>query len=130
MPITQDSGRQWPLTARVDFGYSDLTSGSDDVALTLPGGATVIGGELMLDTAFNSATSDVATIGDAGSATRYLSSTSIAATGRTALALSGYTTTAPTDVNVSWTGVGAVPTAGAGTLTVTYVLAGRSNENG
>lgn len=129
MAITKSGGRQWPLVARVDFTFADLVSGAAAPAVELPGGATVLSGEVYIETAFNSATSDSLTVGDTAGAATYLGATSIAATGRTALVPVGSAYTAPDDLSVTWTGVGAAPTTGAGTLTVTYVIDGRSNEN-
>ena len=125
MAITKNRGRQSPLEAYVDIGFADLAglSGTATLAIDLPVGAQVIGGDLVVYTAFNSATSDVITVGDALTANRYLASTSIAATGRTALTVTGYQTlTTSNKINVTWTGVGTVPTAGSIRLRMSYIV--------
>lgn len=125
MAITKNKGRQGAVEAYVDVAFGDLAglSGTSVTAIDLPVGAQVIGGDLVVNTAFNSATSDVITIGDALSATRYLGSTSIAATGRTALVPTGYQTLSTSNqVKVAWTGVGAVPTAGSIRIRVSYIV--------
>jgi len=130
MAISKDNGRQWPLVARVDFALADLVSGVAGVAIDIPGGATILSGELMVDTVFNSGTSDVITVGDVGTAALYLGSTDLQAAARTVIVPTGKTYTTPDSVNVTWTAVGTAATTGAGSLTVTYVLDDRSNENG
>lgn len=125
MAIAKNKGRQTPIEAYVDITFSDLAglSGTATEAIDLPVGAQVVGGDLTVYTAFNSATSDVITVGDAVTANRYLASTSIAATGRTALTLTGYQTLSTSNkVRVTWTGVGAVPTAGSIRLRVAYIV--------
>ena len=128
MPITKNRGRQSPTEAWVVFNFADAApSGTFQEAIDLPPNAVVTGGSVVVTTAFNSATSDVITVGDSASATRYLGSTSIAATGRTALLLTGYTTLSTTNrIRVTWTGAGAAPTAGVVRVSVTYIQLGRT----
>lgn len=95
----------------------------------LPAGAVVIGGDIKVLTAFNSATSDVLSIGDASSATRYLSAQSIAAAARTALTVPARQVTATEKVTATWTGVGAAPSAGLVHVTLQYIVPGRAVEN-
>lgn len=129
MAITKDSGRQYPLVARVDFTYSDLTDATGVEAIDIPPGAEIVGGELVIETAFNSATSDTIDVGDGGDTDRYTASpVNVAATGRTALTLTGYTYTAKDTIDILWDGTGTAPTAGAGYLKVTYTIEDRANE--
>jgi hypothetical protein len=72
MPITKKSGRQQVVSAYVDFVFGDVSpSGVGQAAIDLPVGAQVVGGDFVISQAFNSATSDTFTIGDATLATRY-----------------------------------------------------------
>ena len=129
MAITKNSDRQCVLVASVDFTYADLTSGSQDAAINMPPGSSVIGGRLVIETAFNSATSDVAIVGDGADDNRYLASASIAATGIIGTWLvTGYEYTAADTIDIQWTGTGAAPTAGAGRLEVEYIIDGRGGE--
>jgi hypothetical protein len=133
MAITKNRGRQTAVEAYVDVTFSDLTTptslnGVASLAIDLPVGAQVVGGDLVVGTAFNSGTSDVITVGDALIANRYLASTSIAAAGRTPLTFTGYQTLATSNkVIVTWTGVGAAPTAGAFRLRVAYIINKRAS---
>lgn len=128
MAITKDGGRQYPLWAEVEFAYTDFTSGVSAEAIDLPGNAVVVGGELVITTAFNSATSDTFIVGDGAVTNRYANAVNGAAAARTALTLTGFRYTTPDTVDVRWTGVGAAPSAGAGVLRVQYILKNRSNE--
>lgn len=127
MPITKKSGRQQVVSAYVDFVFGDVSpSGVGQAAIDLPVGAQVVGGDFVISQAFNSATSDTFTIGDATLATRYGNAISGAAA-RTALTLTGYQhTSAEPAVVLKWTGVGAAPTAGAGRLRVDYIVNNRA----
>lgn len=127
MTITKKSGRQQVISAYLDFGFADVApSGVGQAAIDLPVGAQVIGGDFVISTAFNSATSDTFTIGDATLATRYGNAIAGAAA-RTALTVTGYqTTNAEPSVVLKWTGVGAAPTTGAGRLRVDYIVNNRA----
>ena len=123
MPITKNKGRQSVIDAYVDINFADLASGVAQNAIDLPVGAQVVGGDVVVDTAFNSVTSDVIVVGDASVANRYLTSTSIAAAARTALVPTGFRTTATQpSIRVTWTGVGTAPTAGQLRLRVSYIV--------
>lgn len=127
MAITQQSGRQCSAWATVDFAYTDLTSGTAAAAIKLPIGAVVVGGAVVVKTAFNSGTSDVIVVGDAATANRYLTSTSIASAARTALVPTGYLTLSTTrEVKVTWTADGTAASAGAARLEVEYIVPGRA----
>jgi hypothetical protein len=127
MSITKNAGRQEVISAYVDVALADLTSGAAAAAIDLPPGAVVVGGDVVVDTAFDSGTSDAIVVGDASVANRYLTSTSIAATGRTALVPTGFKVTAAQPaVAVTWTGVGTAATVGALRLRVDYIVRGRS----
>lgn len=129
MAISQVSGRQYPLIAKVPFSFDDFeTSGVAERALGLPGDATVVGGELVIETAFDSVTSDTLKVGDADDDDRYAAGVDAQATARTALTLTGFKTTAPTAINITWTGAGGGISAGAGYLLVEYVIDDRANE--
>lgn len=120
-------GRQYPLVALQHFTYEDL-GGVAVAALDLPGGAIVIGGELVITEAFNSATSDAIDVGDGADPDRYAAAVDAQALGRTALTLTGYKYALPDTVDIGLTSVGGPPTAGGGYLMVEYIMDGRSQE--
>ena len=129
MSITKDPGRQFPLVAVVRFTYADLESGVDLGAVDLPGGAIRMGGELVIETAFNSATSDTISVGDAGGNDAALAATDVTSAGTTALTgFSGEIQSTPETLTLTWTGTGAAPTAGSGYLRVTYGIEGRATD--
>ena len=125
MPIAtvdRNGGTQYPLVGFQTFALSQLTAGSAVGAIKLPAGARVIGGELVITEVFNSTSTDTIAVGDAGSGNRYLTATNVRSLGRTALVPTGYKTTAPGDVTLTWASGGGTPTTGAGFLTVMYII--------
>lgn len=109
------------LTVSVPFTYADLTTAVAEAAAQLPPNAKVVGGDVTIATAFNYGTSGVIDVGDAADDDRYSATPiNLNVAARTALTLTGYKTTAPTDIRITPTLVGVV-SAGAGTLTILYV---------
>ena len=129
MAITLDSDRQYALVAIVDFTFADFTSGVATNAIQLPSDAVVTGGSFVIDTAFDSGTSDTFLIGDTADADEYGSAIDGQAVAATALVPTGVELTAGGYVTLTNTMVGTAVTAGAGRLIVEYVRDGRSNEN-
>ena len=126
MAITKFSGRQEVISAKVDFGFADLESGSFEQAIDLPTGAVVVGGQLVVTEAFDSGTSDAADVGDADTGDRYADGVDLQSTGLTALTPTGFVYSPAKPVGVTWTGAGTAPTAGAASLIVQYVVEGRA----
>lgn len=132
MPIKKLSGRQEVIAATADFTFADVASGVYVPAVDLPGGAIVVGGHLAITTIFNSATDDKFSIGDkvgvaaAAAATYAAQSADITAAGAVPVVATGKKYAEPSTVGVVWTGTGAAPTAGAGRLTVLYIVDGRA----
>ncbi|MGH9961081.1 MAG: hypothetical protein ACREBC_28835, partial [Pyrinomonadaceae bacterium] len=80
MAITKDVGRQETITAMVDINFGDVSpSASDQDAVQVPANAIVVAGDVTVITAFNSATSDVLSVGDSVTFNRYLNGGNIAA---------------------------------------------------
>jgi hypothetical protein len=126
--ITKDTNRQAPTVAIVEFGFADLATGVGQVAIDLPSGAIVIGGEIIIDEVYNSSVSDTLEVGDSEAATRYKGSVDGQALGRTALVPTGKEVKSATgSVMLEWTGSGDAPTTGAGRLIVEYILSGRGD---
>lgn len=126
--MTKNENRQSPTVAIVGFTYTDFVSGVGQVAVDLPSGAIVTGGFLVIDTAFNSATSDTLEVGDAGSAARYKGSIDGQAAALTALVPTGDALVSTTgSIKVEVTSVGAAATAGSGRLVVEYIYAERGD---
>lgn len=128
MAITKDFNRQCVMSALLTINFGDVAglSGTDVAAVSLPPNSIVTGGAIVKRTVFNSGTSDTLSVGDAGSATRYLGATDVkTATGIVALVPTGYLHPGG-DLTVRWTGVGAVPTTGQVQLRVDYIQVGRA----
>lgn len=127
MPLKISDGRQDSLWAVQTINFNDLTSSVATVVMNLPIGAVVVGGAIVVNTPFNSATNDTLSLGDSASATRYINAAAIRTSARGAIALSGYKTTATTrQMLATWTGTGAAPTAGSLDLHVEYIVIDRA----
>lgn len=134
-------GGQYPITSEFTFDVANdtmkNTSGVDDNfkvvgshvfdTILLPNNATVVSGEVVTETAVSGSTAYNVSVGDSGSATRYLGVTDKVAAGRTAMVPTGFVgggeqirvTVAPTVADA---------TAGKITVRVTYVIRNRMNE--
>ncbi len=128
MPITQNSARQELIHAFVDINLADIASNVAAPALKLPPGAVVVSGALVTTEAWNSTSTDVMDVGDASSATRYLTDGNIRAlAARVALVPTGFIVTATQpNITVTWTSGGGTPTTGKVRLEVQYYVRGRS----
>lgn len=128
MPITKNSSRQEIITAYVDIGFADIpTTATAYDALGLPVGAVVVGGAVVVKTAFNTDTSAVLDVGDVTTANRYANDVDLKVAARTALTLTGFTHTAVQNMlKATPVYVGAAATAGAARLEVQYYVEGRA----
>lgn len=126
--LTLNRGRQNRLVAEQAFTFENLAdTGVGVVAVKLPVGAVVIGGGVVVDTAFNTATSAVLDVGDATTANRYKDDVDLKTAGYTALVPTGYVSDG-SDIVVTPALVGTAATAGAGRLVVEYYIQGRAQE--
>ena len=128
MAITKNAGRQEVISAYVEFTYASIgTTAVAVAALDLPVGAIVVGGDIVVTTAWNTGTSAVLDVGDATSANRYANDVDLKTAGRTALVPTGFTHTSADNVlKVLPVYVGTAATAGAARLRVDYIVKGRS----
>ena len=129
MAITKDSGRQHVQTAYLTINYGDPTAyGTAEDAIELPPGAEVIGGEVVVTTAFNS-TTNMITLGDVTTANRYANAVDLKTAGRTALTLTGFvTTTTERFIRANLAQTGGVPTAGSVRIRVDYTVPARATQ--
>ena len=126
MAITLNSARQCVNFAYVDINLADVTSGVDVKAMELPPNSIILSGQLVTTEAWNSTTSDVMDVGDAGSQNRYLNDGNIRAlAARVALVPTGYVTTG-LPLTVRWVSGGGTPTTGKVRLEVEYIQKGRA----
>ena len=138
--IIKANGRQWPLVAELilNFGADTVVNNAGvEVPLTgalvsdlipMPPNGTVIGGEIVVEVASNSGTTQTLSLGDSGNATRYASAVDMKTAARTALTLTGYRGTGE-DLRVTLAQSGGAPTAGRAVVRVMYTITDRANEN-
>jgi hypothetical protein len=134
MAITKDSNRQGVLVVHQPFTWEDLGDGAITTttvfdAIQMPANAIVVGGQLVITTVWDSSGTTTVSVGDGGSAARYLGDTSIKSAARTALVPTGYKYTAGDTIDLDLALATGVATAGEGYLEVEYIIDGRSNEN-
>lgn len=131
--IAKQGGRQYPLVAKIDFTFADLAAGAVTAttiheALDLPPGAMITGGGLNVTTAWVGPTAATASVGDGGSAARYLADTDLKAAAYTPLVPTGLIYTVEDSIDLDVASSVAVATAGEANLTVEYVISDRANE--
>jgi hypothetical protein len=129
MAITKSEARQWPLGEVVRFELADLPAGEDvDLASLLPG-EIVVGGSIVIETAFDSGSSDTIIVGDEDDDDRYITGLDAQATGRTGFTLTGHKYTASNTLRIKRTQAGAAAGAGEGHVEFTVLREGRQTEN-
>lgn len=127
--LAAGASRQYVRCIEVPFDYTNIsTTATAVLAVALPQNAQVIGGHLVVDTAWNSGTSAVLDIGDSAVANRYGAAIDLTAAARTALTVTGYADSGGLDVAIKPTLVGTAATAGAARLLVEFTLSGRVDE--
>lgn len=148
--IKKTPGAQTVLAADFTFGYT--TGGSDGVnsdsmlnttaaltafsaaagttfdVLNLPLNAQIVGGDLDVITAVTTTATATASVGDSGSAARYLGATSIKAVARTVLVPTGYIG-AGEPLRITIANADATGAAGKVKVTVLFTIGGRITEN-
>lgn len=139
---------QYPLIAEAVINFGDTvapSAGGSDVALNqttvnvtfdiadLPYGASVIGGDVVVETAFNGIGTGTAVldIGDAASGARYANDVDLETAARTALTITGFemTSAGALRATVVYASAQAAPTAGKARVRVMYVIKDRVSEN-
>lgn len=111
--------------AAVDFGETN-TAATTVMVIPLPPGATVTGGSVDRNEAFDAATMNI-TVGDATDPDRYLGTTDVKAVGSTPLVPTGYLGAAGENVELTFNAADACTTGNA-TVRVEYTVADRSCE--
>lgn len=134
---------QYPLLAEFTFNFNDTaidtvagtektfgsTFGQSLVfeAIPLPGNATVVGGEIIVETAYATSTAATLSVGDSASATRYANAVDLKTAARTALTLTGFRG-AGENIRLAVNSAVAGATAGKVTVRVLYTVQGRAQE--
>ena len=111
------------------FGAVYTDAGTFEV-INLPNGATIVGGELIVQTAGVGPTVYTISVGTPGATAAMLAATSVLSAGRTALTGLGLVGTANSGGNVQITIASTVANATAGTFRVRvfYTIDGKANE--
>lgn len=125
----RNHGRQWPLVVVQDFDYTEVEDTVAVPAVKLPAGARVIGGGVLVTTAFDFGTTNAVDVGDGGDADRYSGTpVDLSATGWTALDVTGYGYPISDYIDLTADVTGTAATQGEAKLIVEYIVDGRANE--
>lgn len=141
--LKSNRAAQYPLVAEFTFNFDDTAidsaAGTEKTfgsvfgqalvfdAINLPPNANVIGGEVVVETAWATSTAATLSVGDSASANRYANAVDLKAAARTALTLTGFRG-AGENVRVAVNATVANATAGKATLRVMYTVQNRANE--
>jgi hypothetical protein len=127
--LTAGASRQFVRCATIAFDYTHIAdTGTAVIAVALPQGAQIVGGQLVVDTAWNTGTTAALDVGDSSIATRYASAVDLKTAAVTALTITGYADSGGLDIQIKPALVGTAATAGAGRLVVEFIMAGRVDE--
>lgn len=112
-----------------DVVLADFVSAADKgIGIKLPANAMLTGGRVITTEAWNSTSTDVLDIGDAGSQNRYLNDGNIRALAAVVpLVPTGYVYPTPTELTARWTSGGGTPSTGKATIIIEYIVIGRAH---
>lgn len=113
--------------ALTSFNVATASTPTFDV-MTLPAGATVVGGGVYTEIAITSTATGVA-VGDDSSASRYLANTSIKPAARVALVPTGFKLDVARPIRLTFTNTAADQTLGRCKLDVFFTIDSRSTDN-
>lgn len=122
------NGRQYPLFAEATINFDQIAdTGVAVAAIKLPVNAIVVGGAVVVDTAFNTGTTAVLDVGDSTTGNRYKNDVDLKTAGYTALVPTGYVSDGA-DILVTPALVGTAATQGKVRVIVEYIISGRAHE--
>ena len=128
MSIKKNASRQELIVAHLTLGFADITTyGTAEPAIDLPGKAVVVGGDIVVTTPWNSATTATLKLGDTADDDRYTAAAiDLKTAGRTALTLTGFKHSVAGALKALVAQTGAAATAGSARITIQYFVEGRS----
>jgi hypothetical protein len=128
MPIKKNPSRQELIVAYLDIGFADpVAYGAAEPAFDLPGNAILVGGDVTVLTAWNSATSATLKLGDTADDDRYTTTPiDLKTAGRTALTITGWRHPKAEALKALLAQAGAAATAGQVRISIQYYVPGRS----
>lgn len=128
MAFSLNNGRQNTLVASAAIAFDDAATAIVTPVVKLPYNSVVTGGFIIVDTAWDSGTSDAFALGDTSVTNRHLSAVDLQSTGVTALTITGYVNTGGLDLDAIQTKAGAAAAAGAARIYVEYIITDRATE--
>lgn len=131
MAITRTDAYQYPLTLFKRFTYDQVTNAEGALAAGLiPPGAVLIGGGVVVATAWDDTADATLDVGDSDNPDRYSDTPiDLKSTGHTALDVTGHKYTAPTDLDIQMLVGNDDGTAGEAFIYATVIIEDRQQEN-
>lgn len=127
MSISRNYNRQCVAFALQSIALANFADGAVQQAVQLPAGAIVTRAFLVVDEAFNAATTATAKVGDAADDDRYSASpVDLKTTGKKDLDITGYEMPAQGFMTVTYGFTGAAATTGKARLFVEYIDTGKA----
>lgn len=128
MSIKKNAGRQELISANLLINFNDpVAYGTAENAIDLPDDAILVGGDVTVLTAWNSATSATLKLGDTADDDRYTATAiDLKTAGRTALTITGYRHAVAESLKALLAQAGAAATAGQARISIQYYVLGRS----
>lgn len=139
--LTKTVGAQAPLVAAFEFTMADAMLNTSGVLTnfkatgspvfsiaSLPFASQITGGELVVRVVSNDSGTSTISVGDSGSAVRYLAATNLKALGRTPLVPTGLETTLE-HVRITMANANGDATTGDFKVVVMFIVDGRVHEN-
>lgn len=140
--LTKTRAAQYPLVQEFVFNFNDTMVDNGGAikdfaavgtpvfkVFSLPVGAIALGGHLIVETAYaNGAGTATVSVGDSGSATRFLAATDLKTAASTALAIPVTGLGSGSDVLLTFSIATAAATAGRARVRIMYTIDGRGNE--
>lgn len=135
MAVKRQTGRSYVQSAQIAFTFTELgaavvaAGGAIQEVFGLPPNARVVGGEVVVDTAWVGPTAATLDIGDGADPNRYTSSAvNLKTLGRTALTLTGFKYAEADTIDFDPVLTVAAATAGNAYVRVEYVVEGAAHE--
>lgn len=116
-------------TNPIAFTFEDLVTAVAKAAADVPPGSIIVGGMVIVDTAWDTTGAATVDVGDASVSDRYASAVDLKTPGLTALSLTGYTHANIDTIALLASLAANDATAGEGRLILQYITDGRATEN-
>jgi len=114
-------------TAAAEVAFKTIGTPAFDI-IDLPVNSVVVGGEIVVETAFATSTLATMSLGDSSSTTRYSTTLDLKTAARTAIGITGFRNSSGLAIRGTFNVTAADSTAGKVTVRVLYIIKDRADE--